>query len=698
MRQSGHSIAFRRISAALALALSCGYATAADISVYRLTNFAPTALSADGRRIIGRYLVNNSGSVWYPSRYAAAFLDEYGVLHMLPGTDDPSVSLISGSTFSASGISADGSAIVGTKREILRYPYENRRAYLWTASNGFLLFDPAATYQSSEGYGISGDGSTVVGASRNSYLSGPPGPVRYTATVWRTGHLPLDLGRLDPSHVHSYAVAASYDGSIVAGRSCNSNDISCQAFRWNSSTGMHSLGTLDGEINSYATDISADGRSIVGRVGRQGFIWRQETGMVGLGALPGLTVSFANAISANGRVVVGSSGFLWAGSAETQGERAYRWTEASGMQPVDTWLNENGVTLPANHLLLRANDTNHDGSILIGRGLDSVSRAYFDWIARVGNGSTGIITDTVGFRQSLWETSGLMANFSSRLPEYVTSGIRSRTGLDRGASSGTGCAWASASLDFSQDAANRGQAVDAGFCRDFGEWRMHASLGHVSMSAKPSDSVEGRGYANHFAIEATRRFGNGWEFDLLAAAGRYRMQHDRSYMNGSERETSSGDANGRYAVYRARVVARDMWKPGETSISPQFSMTHSRSILDASTETGGPFASSYTGAEWNSTNASLGATFARDAGDRATLTSTVEFTHRIREPDATIIANPGVPLGIELDADDFDRNWLRASVQIDYAMSQRSNLRLGLHGSSMDRASFGIDAAYALKF
>ncbi len=698
MRQPSHSLPFNRIGVALALSLACGHAVAADISFYSPTDFAPSAISADGRRILGSYLLERSASPWYPSRFGAAFIDAYGVLHILQETNQPGESWTSGYTFYAYDISADGSTIVGTKRKIARYPHIETRAFRWSASSGLVLLDPVTAHQNSQGYGVSGDGSTVVGSSFNRtgfYLEATD---QHTATVWRAGQMPLDLGRLDPSHTDSYAVAASYDGSIVVGRSCIGIDSVCRAFRWNSSTGMHSLGTLSGEINSYATDISADGRSIVGRVGRQGFIWRQETGMVGLGALPGLTVSNASAISADGRVVVGTSGFTWPGSEQFEGARAYRWTEASGMQPVDTWLSENGVTLPANHLLLHAYDTNHDGSVIIGGGRDSVALTFFDWVARVGNGSTGIITDTVGFRQSLWETSGLMANFSSRLPEYVTSGIRSRTGFDRGASSGTGCAWASASLDFSQDEASRGQALDAGFCRDFGEWRMHASLGHVSISAKPSDSVEGRGYANHLAIEATRRFGNSWEFDLLAAAGRYEMQHDRSYMNGSERETSSGDAHGRYAVYRARVVARDMWRPGGTSISPQFSMTHSRSILDAATETGGPFASSYTAAEWSSTNASLGATFAKDAGDRATLTSTVEFTHRIREPDATIIANPGVPLGIALDADDLDRNWLRASVQIDYAMSQRSNLRLGLHGSSMDRASFGVDAAYALKF
>jgi probable HAF family extracellular repeat protein len=61
------------------------------------------------------------------------------------------------------------------------------------------------------------------------------------------------------------------------------------------------------------------------------FRWTEETGMVDLGTLPGRIESFAYGVSGDGSVIVGH--------CQRGGPyRAFRWTQAGGMQSVNDWL------------------------------------------------------------------------------------------------------------------------------------------------------------------------------------------------------------------------------------------------------------------------------------------------------------------------------------------------------------------------
>lgn len=138
----------------------------------------------------------------------------------------------------ATAVSSDGSVIVGYSSTgyilgscnatfcFVTVPQD--QAFRWTASGGLvgLGFFPGASAQSfgsSEAYGVSADGSVVVGAS-------------------------------------------TYGGNIG------------QAFRWTSATGMVALGVLPGDWSSTATAVSADGSVVVGysqnlAYGAQAFRW-----------------------------------------------------------------------------------------------------------------------------------------------------------------------------------------------------------------------------------------------------------------------------------------------------------------------------------------------------------------------------------------------------------------------------------------
>ncbi|WP_341481831.1 lipase/acyltransferase domain-containing protein [Rhodocaloribacter litoris] len=127
-----------------------------------------------------------------------------------------------------------------------------------------------------------------------------------------------------------YGVSA--DGSWVVGVS-SVNDDYFHAFRWSSATGMQDLGSLPGRYWTEATAVSADGAVVVGSSGtgssRHAFVWTPSTGMQDLGTLGG-DQSVATDVSDDGSVVVGLS------QLADGTYRAFRWTEATGMVQLNT--------------------------------------------------------------------------------------------------------------------------------------------------------------------------------------------------------------------------------------------------------------------------------------------------------------------------------------------------------------------------
>jgi probable HAF family extracellular repeat protein len=140
-----------------------------------------------------------------------------------------------------------------------------------------------------------------------------------------------DLGTLGGSWSWAYGVSA--DGSVVVGWAENAAWWR-RAFRWTAARGMQDLGTLPGGCCSSASGVSADGSVVVGMAlnaaGKwRAFRWTAARGMQNLGT-PSGDWSEAFGVSADGSVVVGK-----ALNAAGQ-ERAFRWTAARGMQDLGT--------------------------------------------------------------------------------------------------------------------------------------------------------------------------------------------------------------------------------------------------------------------------------------------------------------------------------------------------------------------------
>jgi len=131
------------------------------------------------------------------------------------------------------------------------------------------------------------------------------------------------------------------------------------------------LGFLDGSPESFATAISADGSTVVGKTssfeGGKAFRWDATDGMQDLGNLSGGVVfAAAYGVSSDGTTIVGSS-------QSTFGAEAFRWDATNGMQGIGD--------IPGGPFSSISRGVSADGSIVLGEGLSDSRRQAFLWDA-----------------------------------------------------------------------------------------------------------------------------------------------------------------------------------------------------------------------------------------------------------------------------------------------------------------------------
>jgi uncharacterized membrane protein len=269
-----------------------------------------------------------------------------------------------GGNSTAADVSADGSVIVGTW---------GSQAFRWTHSDGLVgLGDfPAGDFRSF-GHAVSDDGLVVVGRGTSVICS--PGSGR-CGSILRGFRWTEDSG-MQISSI-STPTDVSGDGSVIVGGGA----------RWTLDGGIDILGDLTGgSLNSFAWGVSADGSIVVGQgnPGAEAFRWTESSGMVGLGILPGFNASLAQAVSADGSLVVGYSG----DDSLTSGQ-AFLWNEAHGMRSLrDVLVNDHGLGASlAGWTLTSANDISADGRFIVGSGINPSGNTEA-WLAELASQST----------------------------------------------------------------------------------------------------------------------------------------------------------------------------------------------------------------------------------------------------------------------------------------------------------------------
>jgi len=261
---------------------------------------------------------------------------------------------IGGSSNGNPSVSLDGLTIVGTSVDSLS---GLETAAIWQSGTNWLNIggipggSPSGSSLSS-GWGVSGDGSVVVG-----------------------------LGWIDAGTAHGFrwdwATGVVDLGSTVAGQSCRANEVSGDGQRvvgWQESSsgswnGVYWEGGIQVPITTSgggsvgdANALNSDGSVIVGAfLGSQAWRWTESTGAVPIGVLPGWNFKgYAFDVTEGGDIVVGACGFGW-------DRDAFIWTQDTGMLKLDTWLSDQGLDL-SGWDLGSATGISDDGSVITGWG------------------------------------------------------------------------------------------------------------------------------------------------------------------------------------------------------------------------------------------------------------------------------------------------------------------------------------------
>jgi probable HAF family extracellular repeat protein len=210
--------------------------------------------------------------------------------------------------------------------------------------------------------GVSANGSVVVGYGDAKDPDPNFNSQEYQAFRWTQATGMVGLGWIDQTARLSQAFGVSADGSTIVGSD------SVQAMRWTQAEGMVGLGKGQGALAARATGISADSSTIIGlnsynaqNDANRAFRWTAAGGMTDLGVLPGDQYTEARAVSGDGSVVVGVSGIKFVSA------RPFIWDKANGIRDLQAVLVASNPNL-ANWTLTSADAISADGKTITGSG------------------------------------------------------------------------------------------------------------------------------------------------------------------------------------------------------------------------------------------------------------------------------------------------------------------------------------------
>jgi len=200
------------------------------------------------------------------------------------------------------GLSSDGTAAVADE------PNVTGDGYLWTEIDRWAPLPPAAGYFQAVPKAISGDGSTVVGATRKRFGANEP-------YYWSQASGPVRIPTPAPFNGYGTVRAASADGSVMTGVAgvTRNGTFGEVAFLYTKGGAMQELANLGPSFHpnmasaSQAYSMSADGSIVVGRVSDDNgapigsessrfspFIWLRGVGTLNLATyLRGLSPAMA---------------------------------------------------------------------------------------------------------------------------------------------------------------------------------------------------------------------------------------------------------------------------------------------------------------------------------------------------------------------------------------------------------------------
>lgn len=561
-----------------------------------------------------------------------------------------------GGVFSlANGVNAAGDVVVGESDTSAGVT----RAFRWTAADQKMTDLGTLGGSLSAAYAVNAAGDVVVGGANTS--SEERHVFRWTAADQKM----TDLGTLGGTEANAFAV--NKVGDVVVGTSNLSGDAAYRAFRWTLASGtMDDLGTLGGS-NSEGIAVNAAGDVVVGYADyvesingvpgvnngfRHAFLWTEGSGkMQDLGTLGGNN-STARGINDIGDVVVGES------EISSGAVRAFRWTEAGGMQTIEDWLIANGVKVV--HFNTRvATDVNAAGDVVVGQ-LDN-GHAF---IARATSGLIDVPEFNAGL-QSVANSALLGARDADVLHGAHGSPMRSLLPVWRAN------IWTAGDVGRQEhDAYSSKQGLaEVGYgYRPTQAMQFNIALGRTYSSANTGLGGDTKARSTYLLPELILWLPNSAMLATVSAYyGQGDLRIDRAYRNAGVLTHAYGNPDTETAGIRLRLDWMDAISAGKTRLTPYTSLTYMKTRMDGYTEQGDGFPVLWNKRTENATTAHIGVDAVHPISSTVTVLGRLEAAHRFESQAATV---SGVLLGagggaFAFRGHDLKRNWLRAGLGLE---------------------------------
>lgn len=334
-------------------------------------------MSSDGRTVFGDFFRGGGNIVRWRDGVPTI---------VVPSADYPSGHI-------SIRISRDGSTLVGYAigQDLTPETRSVYQATYWTQATGFRYIPLPPNFlvggYAADARAVSSDGSLILVNGESDtvgavYLWSPVTGYRIIAS-----HGPIASSRFTADRI--LGTAMSGDATMIAGifQDCPnlcrlSRNIHQGAFVWNAQSGVTALPNLSNASYFFGlfagfsdvNNISADGSTIVGTSvaadgNLQAVYWRNGQ-ITGLGYLAGTTPAdfqtIANAASANGSVIVGGTSDGSVSFSDSETGIAWRWTQATGMQNLNTFASGLGLSL-GGWTLTEAMDVTANGNTILGQ-------------------------------------------------------------------------------------------------------------------------------------------------------------------------------------------------------------------------------------------------------------------------------------------------------------------------------------------
>jgi probable HAF family extracellular repeat protein len=429
--------------------------------------------------------------------------------------------------------------------------------------------------------------------------------------------------------------------------------------------------------------------------------------MVSLGTLPGGNKSLAYGVNADGSVVVGAA----TGGPHGFTQRAFRWTDATGMRTVEDWLRDNGATIATDSTYI-AFAVSDDGNVVVGQ-LEN-DQAF---VARIGGpreastdegGTEG--TDTGGSKveagmittddlsQSLGGSGAANTTVVNGLGT-ILNGVGSRP-LDRRAPApGRGIVWVSGDLGEDNHGARDGTLAmgEVGAGHDFGAAQVNVALGQTGLYQATQlggrTSAEGT-YAKIEVLSRLRGTPNGGLWAALMGVGMWGdTDIRRNYVvNGGLVSNSSGKTDLSSYGVRGRLE----WENAIPFFSPYGELSWARTCLDDYTESGGAFPASFDRLCDEATEARLGTNVRVPVSPTLNLVGAFEGVHRFEWAGSNVTGRVIGLGGFNLGSPAYERDWLRGGAGFEADLGG-SVLSLMLNGTTKgESASMWLAASWRM--